>query len=395
MITTMWRARHPRRAARIAGLLRVVLVTALTACDAFTPSPLGVSPNSPNGGVTLAYRTFHEASFGFQRLSTDGTRVFASDGNGGIIAIDMATGASVWTVRRESASELGEVALDGARVYTASDSARGWDAATGTLLWTRKLSSWASGNIGYAGEGQYYIGTDSTIFALDGATGEILWRKGVSDGWAYSGRVRSIAGDATTLYACVGEPLEWNGWRTRGHVVALDRATGEIRWRHVMAYETSFNFCIGEPTLAGDLVIVSDAGGNNYVALERSTGTLRWRHRGELGWIGPHSSPVAVGETLYAASGDQNIIALDRASGRVIWKSQTLSSAQAAARCGSVVLANAFTLWVFDARDGRELGREISMQISRDEIMASRFLVHDGYAYIVGLQRFYKWRCPK
>jgi len=176
--------------------------------------------------------------------------------------------------------------------------------------------------------------------------------------------------------------------------VAMERATGAIRWRHVMSYETTYNFCMGEPTITSDLIVVGDAGGNNFVAVDRATGEFRWRIMGDPTWVGPYASPVAFGDTLFAASNDKRILALDRTTGRILWTTELDGSAWYATRCGRVLLASNLSMWVLDPRTGRVLGRDLQLGYGRDDIVSSRFLVRGPHAYAVGNGRFYKWRCP-
>ncbi len=366
----------------------------LAACDLFSRAPLGADDAAQSGGVQLVFRTEPGGLFRFHRLTTGGNRIYAATEDNLLLALDMATGGVAWRVDGGNEELLGEATYGDGRVFTAAKFARGWDAATGAPLWQTDLQSNAFRHIGHAADGMFYIGTDTSVFALEGATGAIRWRTSVGADWAYDGRVRSIAGDGELLYVCAGEPLASNAFQIRGHIVALDAATGAIRWRHVMAYETNYNFCMGEPTVAGDLVVVGDAGGNNFVAVDRATGEFRWRSAGDPEWVGPYASPEAFGDTLYAASNDKRIVALDRATGRTLWTTETDGSAWYATRCGRVVLASDMSMWVLDPQTGKILGSHVQIAYSRDDLITSRFLVRNNYAYAVGNGRFYKWRCP-
>jgi outer membrane protein assembly factor BamB len=375
------------------GALALALVS-VGACDLFERAPLGTGSPRTDGGLELVLRTEPGDLFRFHRLTTDGVRVFSSSEYNTVVAMDMNSGAVAWRVAGGDAAVLGEATYADGRVYAASDSARAWDAATGALLWTTPLTGSAFQHIGHAGDGLFFIGTDTSVFALDGATGAIRWRTATGPGWAFSGRVRSVAGSGDALYVCASEPLAANGYRTRGHILALNPHTGAVKWRHTMFYETEFNFCLGEPTVANDLVIVGDAGANNIVAVDRATGDLRWRHTGSPEWVGPYASPEVVGDTLYSASNDKLILALDRTSGRMLWQAETDGSALHAIRCGRVVLASDYSLWVLDARSGRVLAKNLQLEYGSSDVVSSRILVKDGYAYAFGATRFYKWRCP-
>lgn len=375
------------------GVLAVALLS-VAACDLFERAPLGAGAPSTDGGVQLMLRTEPGDLFRFHRLSTDGARIFSSSESNTVVAVDMNSGAIAWRVSSGERSLLGEATYADGRVYAAADSARAWDAATGRLLWTTPLTGTANRHIGYAAGGLFFIGTDTSVFALDGASGAIRWRVGTGPDWTFSGRVRSVGGTGEEIYVCASEPLASNGWRTRGHVLALDVATGALKWRHTMFYEGEYNFCLGEPTVANDLVVVGDAGGNNVVAVDRMTGALRWRRAGSFEWVGPFASPEAFGDTLYAASNDRRILALDRESGRVLWQAEADGSALHAIRCGKIVLASDLSLYVLEPRSGRLLAKNVQLEYGGADVVSSRILVRDGYAYAFGGTRFYKWRCP-
>jgi outer membrane protein assembly factor BamB len=376
----------------VLGVLACAVVS-LAACDLHERAPLGADAPRSDGGLQLVLRTEPGGVFRFHRLTTDGARIFSSSEDNTVTAVDMNSGAVAWRVTGTEAL-LGEATYADGRVYAAADSARAWDAATGALLWTTPLAGTAHRHFGHAADGKFYVGTDTSIYAIDGATGAIRWRTSTGSGWAFSGRVRSVAGTSEALYVCASEPLATNGWRTRGHILALDPTSGAIKWRHTMFYETQYNFCLGEPRVANNLVIVGDAGGNNIVAVDRETGELRWRHAGAPEWVGPFAAPEVRGDTLYSASNDRLILALDRASGRVIWQAETDGGAWHAIRCGKVVIAIDLSLWVLSSRDGRVLAKNLQLEYGGADVVSSRILVRDGYAYAFGGSRFYKWRCP-
>lgn len=374
----------------------VICALLLVGCEA-SPIPLGPQrPFSP-AGVALVLRTELGEFFGFNRLSTDGARIYTANDDGGIVAVDMTTGKVAWRLTTPDTLPMSEASYDAGRVYAATTTARAWSATSGTLLWETPLVSTRSarGHIGHAAGGMYFIGTDSTLFALNGATGAVQWRVSLGDGWAFSGRIRSVAGAGDALYVCTGEPLDINGANQRGHIVAVDRATGAIRWRYIMEFESNRNFCMGEPTIAGDVVVVGDAGGNNYVAVDRATGALRWRVSGDPYWVGPYASPEASGEVLYGASNDKLITAINRSTGAVLWRRDIEGSAWHVIRCGSVLLSHAFGVTVLHPGTGNVLAENITGAYGRDDMVSSRILVLGNNAYAVGNGRFYKWSCPK
>ncbi len=121
-----------------------------------------------------------------------------------------------------------------------------------------------------------------------------------------------------------------------GHLVQLDRATGRERWnraigggavaRHLpAATEFSYDFAGPQPTLADATLYVPTADGA-VVALDSATGTVRWRT--ELGGLLRQSVLVA-GPRLVVAAWSGRITALSRAEGAVLWTLETGAPATA------------------------------------------------------------------
>jgi len=100
-----------------------------------------------------------------------------------------------------------------------------------------------------------------------------------------------------------------------GDLVALDFATGALRWKY-----TTGNL-IGEssPTVAGGTVFIGDLGGV-FHAVNIADGKPRWTFK-TMSEI--KSSPVVVGDTVLIGSYDAHLYALDVATGRQRWAVET------------------------------------------------------------------------
>lgn len=374
-----------------------LLLASLVGCEPPLPVPprSGVQPTANPGGLTLLYRAPQAGSFRYSRPVTDGERVFA-DGNGQrLVALDRATGAELWATEPPADEWFGSPILHQGVILVAGHRARAYAPATGTALWTGPPGTGAFGHTPAAGGGRFYIGTDSSVFALDAATGALVWRTGLGAGWSYPGRTRGVAADGEMVVACAQEPLEWNGWRSAGHVVAFDAATGAIRWRYRMSFETEFNFCFSEPLITATHVIVPDAGGNNIVGLDRASGEFQWRYRGEPGWVGPYEPPSALGDTLFVASNDESVTALSMTTGAQIWRTKMDGSTRAVAACGRVLLATNMSLNVLDRRTGAVLAKDAEGRWQEGgDLLSTRFLVVGDTAFILGNRVMLAMRCP-
>jgi outer membrane protein assembly factor BamB len=309
---------------------------------------------------------------------------------------DRSTGAAVWHVDAEDQQIFGAPVLIDGRVLSAGTKLWAFSAMTGAELWRVDLDRRADGHVSAASDGRLFVGTDSTVLAFDAATGALLWRTGIGDAWEFDGRVRGISVRDETLYVCAQEPLYWNGYRSRGNVLAINARTGAILWRYLMFFETEYNYCSVEPLVTDDLVVLGDAGGNNIVAVRRETGEFLWRFEGDPGWVGPWDTPSAIGDSvLVASSNDRHVTAFELATGRRLWRTELTGSVWASAPCGRILLAQHFNLSVLDPRDGRILATRVQQVWNADDVIHSRFLVEGDTAFVFGREMMLKLLCPR
>jgi outer membrane protein assembly factor BamB len=107
-----------------------------------------------------------------------------------------------------------------------------------------------------------------------------------------------------------------------GRVLAVGTKTGRIVWQR------GFGRCIAaSPAVAGRLVYVAlmsrapctEDGGGGLVALDSASGRVRWRAAAGV----VESSPLVVGRTVYVGSWDHHVYALDARTGHVRWRFRT------------------------------------------------------------------------
>jgi len=107
-----------------------------------------------------------------------------------------------------------------------------------------------------------------------------------------------------------------------GRVVALDRGDGTPRWTadvRVGGHETSIH---GDPLIAESLLIVGTDGTSADTtigavwALERATGQVRWRQPVPQGIV---SDIRRSGDTVLALTRDNQLLGFDLATGRPAW----------------------------------------------------------------------------
>jgi len=203
--------------------------------------------------------------------------------------------------------------------------------------------------------GVMFVTSANQCYALDAGSGRQIWRfnrpltKGLV-GNAAGGINRGVAVDGTHVYMSTDH----------AHLLALDRATGEVTWETVMADWHENYSATAAPLVAGGLVVAGTAGGDGgargfLAAYDPRTGREVWRfwttpapgEPGAKSWDGPailHPGAVtwltgsydAELETLYWTTGNpgsdlngdvrkgdnlysDSLLALDVHTGRLKW----------------------------------------------------------------------------
>lgn len=378
--------------------IAVTLVGGL-GCEDLPPAPRGATSQH---GVRLELKVSEPQGFSSLLLpAVDSTHVYADlSGGGPIVAIDHRSGERSWSYARQPGAPSNLVLHDGAVIFVGSY-AVALDARTGAERWRvqpavdGELATGGGLGVSAAAGGVFYFGTDRWIFALDVATGAERWRYEVGQGWEFPGLVRGVVVSGDTLYASVHRYHTWNGYTASAHLVAIDRLTGTELWRHIEGEPSERHIVLLEPRVADDALVAADHIANTYIALDRATGALRWRVSGITeGFFGPWEAPTVQGDTLYGASGDRYVTAMDLRTGAVHWRTAVGSSATAVIPCGSRLLVQDQGSYVLDRGTGRILARDIHRVAGEYALLRSRFVAFGGRVYVLGDRALYAFRCP-
>jgi outer membrane protein assembly factor BamB len=255
-------------------------------------------------------------------MAADRTTLFIGDDAGSLHALDADTGAERWTFRAGGAIRAKPGCEGGALLVQADD---GFlykvDAVSGRMTWKTQVNKnpirrlplgdphsrydWRASAAAVAA-GSAYLGTDDGhVLALDVATGQVKWSFAAADAVVGSPVVRE-----NRVYAGSFD----------GRVYALDAATGAPVWSR-----DTHGAVASAPEVHSGLVIV---GNRSYdlIALRASDGGVVWTRYVWFSWV---ESPGHVfGDVLHIGSSDAaKLFALDPNTGSRRWEARVAGSA--------------------------------------------------------------------
>ncbi len=149
----------------------------------------------------------------------------------------------------------------------------------------------ASGRTVYIGSG------DTTLYAVDAATGD--------QQWAFTGSSRTIRGSPTAVNGTV----YFGSWDQT--LYAVDAATGEQEWAF-----TDPSHMRSSPTVVGGIVYIGSRDQTVW-AVDAATGEQEWAFTEPADEV--QTSPAVVDGTVYVGSHDETLYAVDAATGEQEW----------------------------------------------------------------------------
>ncbi|MGD8863499.1 MAG: PQQ-binding-like beta-propeller repeat protein [Myxococcales bacterium] len=178
----------------------------------------------------------------------------------------------------------------GDRIYASGPaSARAFDAATGSELWSADVSSTAA--LAYDGGKLYAHTNTSDIVALDAETGAMLWSSPANPSDRGDGTSSPlVAGDLVLIGGSNGG-IELSFGSFRGYLSALDAETGESRWVEYTVPSTAEGASIwSSPAADLEAGLAFGSTGNNYgtpttdtsdalIAFDLQTGSILWKNQ--------------------------------------------------------------------------------------------------------------------
>jgi alcohol dehydrogenase (cytochrome c) len=242
-----------------------------------------------------------------------GNTIYLQDSASSVYALDAQSGALSWKHPFDAPNDgPNGLSISGSRIYGATDTtAFALDAATGRLLWTRRLAGQFEQFVGVApivDRGRVYISTQGfapggrgVLYALSAATGRIVWRfQTIKLPWAHpessggGGSWYAVSIDERgNVYVGIANPGPWGGSRAAPNggsfpgpalytdsLVVLAGATGKLLWydqvtpHDVRDYDFEVSPILA--TVDHRRVVFGAGKGGRVVAWDRTTHTRIW-----------------------------------------------------------------------------------------------------------------------
>lgn len=227
-----------------------------------------------------------------------------SNPTGGLFALDAATGTVLWGATSLGPIQGSPLVWEGVVYIGASDgSLHAFDAAAGVELWAAPMGDviWYSSAV--VVDGVLFMGTGNvsvsgTMHALDATTGFPLWV--------------TTVGDRFNITPAVADGIVYAGSED-GNFYAMDSATGVILWS-VEGDNSYFT-----PGVANGVVYVTASDSGWFLkAFDSKTGVQLWSS--EIGSVGEPPA-IANGVVYVGSMEDWSLYAVEASSGVVLWRS--------------------------------------------------------------------------
>ncbi|MCP5085720.1 MAG: PQQ-binding-like beta-propeller repeat protein [Rhodobacteraceae bacterium] len=246
--------------------------------------------------------------------------------------------------------------IAGGRIFT-MDAGAGLRAFTpsGSAIWSvdltpphEKASEATGGGLAYGSETLFATIGHGEVVALDPATGAIRWR-------------HKMTGAVSAAPVVLGDTVV--AVSRDNTALGLDTSNGRIRWRQQSSGGEAGVLGAGSPAASGGLVILPFASGEIVGAVNRN-GLRAWSSvvsGGHLGiarnFVGDISGdPVVDGTTVYVANQSGRLAALDRRSGERNWSANDGSYSPVWPAGGAVfIISDEFAVKRLNASDGAEV----------------------------------------
>lgn len=319
--------------------------------------------------------------------AVDAGRVFVQDGNQ-LLALDANSGVRLWSRAVRIAHSPPPTTLrasDGVVYLSETDSIMAVNGATGATLWTVHPDSQTvtepalDATTFYTGQRGIPI-----VYAVARSNGAVRWKVNVGAGYQFRAHVHGVAVSGDTVYAALERYLDQNGVSATGVLVALSSVDGHELWR----YETpgTKDFFHNAPLPVGRLILVNDIYTGYLIAVDMVSHQEVWRTQ-----VGGAVQVAVVGQTVLTAGIDTKARGLDLATGAVKWSATTDSSPFGLGTCGNNLYVSSFNLFRYDITSGAVTGN--ATLGSPDGGWVSNIASDGAKVYVVGTAGVAAYKC--
>lgn len=279
----------------------------------------GDAPWTVRWELMLGGRFNHALAFADGSLFVGGTQ------DGAVLRVDAATGEVLWKTKTPIPSPASPVVSDGV-VYIMSEGhgrLYALDAKMGEEKWNTHLGTIGTQTSPAVADGIVYVAGQDRLVAIRADSGEVVWNV-QTPGWAPwpESRWNGLFGWGSSPIAAGG--VVYVGTYSAGEpncaFYAFDAATGDVRWKFQVEHPNRDwtwrpgPWCDVTPAaLDGDRLYFG--GGNHAYAVEAATGKLIW---GVPTSSNLHGGPTVAGDVVLFANDGGNVIALLK-DGNTLW----------------------------------------------------------------------------
>ncbi len=253
----------------------------------------------------------------FIRPAVNGDRVYVNSTRGGIEALDLATGKTVWHHDTKLRLGSGPAVADGLlAVGGLNGTVLVLDADTGAEKWTAKVNNEVIAAPAI-GEGLVVVrSNDGRVTAFDASNGERRWF------WDHSTPSLSLRGNAAPVLVPGGVFIA----NDDGTVSALSTKDGAVQWTQEVGAATGRNELQRLADVDGTPVFDNGA---LYVSSQKQVTMALDPASGRPQWSYDHGGPGTLGlgpDRLIASDPEGHLWAIDRSGGGSLWQQDTLSN---------------------------------------------------------------------
>jgi outer membrane protein assembly factor BamB len=224
---------------------------------------------------------------------TDNEQVIVGGYNNILYSLNAQSGQEIWTIKESTDRFVGSALVAGEMIFAPSSDNHLYALdLNGHSAWAQPFSAensnWSKPAADSNCECVYLASMDHSVYAINPANGQQIWRS-------------ELLGGATVSTPAVSDDGEIYIGTFKKELVALDASNGKILWR----FQTE-GWVWASPVLLGDVIYFGDIAGNFY-AVDRKAGTELWSIKSNGDIVG---EPLVTEDGIYFTTEAGSLYAL-------------------------------------------------------------------------------------